>query len=94
MGIALGCAVSARVNPTRVPLVHQVVFDFGEELSGWAMMRVWNLFQMFAAYNDCSPQGRLDSGARKMIVEVAVKRRLGEPRDDHPALQKNTNHAA
>lgn len=88
MQTALGCSVDVQVRPARVPLLYRVVFTFGEPLSGWAMMQTWNLFQMYAATNDCVPQGRVEREGRSLTVEVATKRRLGEPRDDHPAAKE------
>lgn len=73
-----------------MPLVHKVTLTFGEDLQGKTMLQVWNLFQMYAAHNDCVPQGRLERDGRVLTLLVATKRRLGEPRDDHPAKNKTS----
>lgn len=85
MSNALGCSVWQRVSKTSVPLLYNVVFTFGDELEGKTMMQVWNLFQMYAAHNDCHPQGKLERAGKRLTVTIAVERRFGEPRNSHPA---------
>jgi len=47
-------------------------------------MHVWNLFQKYAARNDCVPQGKTESSAKELVISVATKQRLGQPKTDHP----------
>lgn len=72
-------------RPTVNPLVYTIKFTFGEPISGKRMMLVWNLFQQYAAKNDTVPQGKVESDGPKMTTQVVIKRRLGLPRNEHPA---------
>ena len=85
MAAALGCSVSAYVRPTQTPLLYLVVVTFGEEIHGQTFLRLWNLFQMYAGHNGAHPTGKMEKSGRQMTVQVAVERRLGEPRDENPA---------
>jgi hypothetical protein len=85
MSGALGCQVSMTAEPTVNPLVHRVKATFSEPLSGKNLMLVWNLFQQYAAKNDVIPQGKMEGWGKELVMNVALKRRLGPPKDDHPA---------
>lgn len=85
MGGALGTSVSFDLQTTVNPLVYIVKFNFGEPISGKRMMLVWNLYQQYAAKNDTVPQGKVESEGNSMTTKVAIKRRLGLPRNEHPA---------
>lgn len=67
------------------PLVYKVRISFGDLLSGKQMLLVWNLFQQYAAKNEAIPQGRLEQEGSQMTSPVIIRRRLGIPRDEHPA---------
>lgn len=82
---ALGTSVSFEVNKTVNPLVYTVKFTFGEPVSGKRMMLVWNLYQQYAAKNDAVPQGKVESEGTSLTTRVIIKRRLGLPRNEHPA---------
>lgn len=85
MGGALGTSVLFDARPTVNPLVYVIKFTFGEPISGKRMMLVWNLFQQYAAKNETIPQGKVESDGPKMTAHVVIKRRLGLPRNEHPA---------
>ena len=89
MGGALGCSVTFSLRPTDTPLLYRAEFTFGDRVPGPAMMQVWNLFQMYAAHNGAHPQGRLEREGNRLTVQVAVERRFGADRDDHPVLAEN-----
>jgi hypothetical protein len=85
MSAALGTTVDAQVQRTVNPLLFRIRFRFGEHQDGRRLMMVWNLFQRFAHRNNSTPQGRVETEGKGLTVEVAVKERLGKPRDRHPA---------
>lgn len=80
---ATGSRIVWSLTPTINPLVHKVRFFFPEPISGKSLMLVWNLFQMYAAKNDCVPQGKR-SEEKALFAEIVTKRRLGPPRNEHP----------
>lgn len=76
-------------------LTYRVSVSWGESISFKNFLLVWNLFQKWAARNDCVPSGRVDvkrvrsplSSDERMVgfeTEVNLKRRLGLPQDHHP----------
>lgn len=74
------------VTPTINPLVYKLRIYFTGTVSGSTAMQVWNLFQMFAAKNDCVAQGKRGEGEdRVLFAEVVMKQRLGLPKSEHPA---------
>lgn len=84
LGGALDCSVTMSSEPTINPLIHKVKADFGEPISGRRMMLVWNLFQKYAARNDCITEGGVEGWGKQMTMKVGTKRRLGHPKDQHP----------
>jgi len=94
-GAALGQKLIARVYPTVNPLIYRIRLDFYEPVKLDAASQIWNLFQKWAAANECTPSGRVEmrnlpspvTGELYNFgfqVEVHLKERLGPPRDVHP----------
>lgn len=81
---AVGRKVTYEISQTVNPLVYRIRIDFPEKVSGKSMMLVWNLFQMYAAKNDCVPQGKAADGDYRLVTEVIMKQRLGRPKNKHP----------
>lgn len=81
---ALGTSVDVALAKTVNPLVYKVQFTFGEVISGKRMLLVWNLYQKYAAKNDAFPQGKIESEGRSMSTHIAITRRFGLPRNEHP----------
>lgn len=84
MSGAMGCSVEINLETTVNPLVYKVKARFGEALTGQQLMLVWNLFQKYAAKNDCVPQGKTSGSSKELSFLVATKRRTGPTRDEHP----------
>ena len=84
MSAALDCQVLMIPEPTVNPLVFQVRMQIGGKVTGFQMMLIWNLFQKYAAANECGTQGKIEGCGTEMRMTVLTKRRLGLPRNDHP----------
>lgn len=76
--------VRYEISGTVNPLVYKIRIDFPEKISGKNLMLVWNLFQMYAATNDCVPQGKAADGDHRLVTEVITKRRRVFPKNKHP----------
>lgn len=81
---ALGYSVSFDVGKTVNPLIFKIKMRLGEPLTGKQLMLVWNLFQKYAAKNECVPQGKTEGWGKELIMDVAVTRRMGPTRSEHP----------
>lgn len=81
---ALGTGVHVKINPTVNPLLFKLQFDFSEAQPGERMGMIWNLIQQYAAKNETVPQGNVSIEDRSLTTQVAVKRRLGLPRNARP----------
>lgn len=81
---ATGMSVSYTTKATVNPLVIRVQLNFGEKVSGINMMLAWNLFQIYAAKNDCVLQGKSSNTEGILLAEAIMKRRLGPVRNTHP----------
>lgn len=81
---ATGMSVSYTTKVTVNPLVLRVQLNFGEKVSGTNMMLAWNLFQMYAAKNDCVLQGKTTTAEGILLADAIMKRRLGPVRNTHP----------
>ena len=92
-GIALDQTMVADVQNTVNPLVYTVSVSWQTPVSPENALKVWNLFQKWAARNKAAPSGRVKFEERPHLdaifvkgfsVEVHLRERLGLPRDDHP----------
>lgn len=87
-GTALDQPIQASVRPTVNPLVYAVYLKWASPVSNKLRNSVWNLFQIWAAKNDCVPQGKVDHGDsefnKELTVSVVVKQRLGLPKREQP----------
>ena len=72
------------VRPTVNPLVYIVRVSWTERVPGNITLQVWNLLQKWLVKNDCSPNGNVDTQSTSIAVQVAIKRRLGNPKDESP----------
>lgn len=81
---ALGCAVEHATQVGVNPLLHTIVFKFGQEQDGKARMQIWNLIQLYMTKNDAFPQGSPSLEPSKFVIKVGVKTRRGPARDDAP----------
>ena len=94
-GIALDQRIVSDIYTTVNPLVYTARVYWREPISVEQMVRVWNLFQKWAAKNGATPSGRVE--LEEVIVftkekrilgfktEVHLRERLGHPKNDHPA---------
>jgi hypothetical protein len=85
-GAAIDQAVRHRVVPSVTPLIYIVHISWQLPLSAELVAKVWNLFEIWAAKNDCVTQGKIISNSIELMISVIVKRRLGPTKNDHPAL--------
>jgi hypothetical protein len=81
---AVGSGIRWELAKTVNPLVYTVRIGFNEQMSGKNVMHIWNLFQMFAASNDCVMKGKKMDAGWNLIAEVGMKERLGHPKKKHP----------
>jgi hypothetical protein len=81
---ATGSTITYDIQKTVNPLVLRVTIGFQERVSGKSVMLVWNLFQMFAASNDCIMKGKKMDAGHQLVAEIVTKQRLGIPRNTHP----------
>ena len=80
---ATGSAISHTVQDTVNPLIKTVTLKLSEPVSGKILLNIWNLFQKYAAANETYPT-KYRKEPDKIIVEVAIKQRLGQPKDSRP----------
>jgi hypothetical protein len=81
---AIGMTVQWHLSRTVNPLVFKIRIYFPERVSGRNLMLIWNLFQMYAARNNCVPQGRSSNSDKALSAEIITKQRLGLPQNEHP----------
>lgn len=81
--LALGQTLSYHVRAGSNPITYVVKLSWQEKVSGALQMRIWNLFQTWAAKNETVPQGKVDVDGSTMIIRVILKRRLSQ-NDNHP----------
>lgn len=72
------------VRPTVNPLVYIVKASWPERVAGHITLQIWNLFQKWLVTNDCVPNGNVATEPTSITVQVVVKRRLGNPKNDSP----------
>lgn len=84
IGGAIGASPQWNLTTTVNPLVFRVRIYFPERVSGRNLVLIWNLFQMYAAKNNCVPQGKSSNSDRVLSAEIVTKQRLGLPQNEHP----------
>ena len=72
------------VKPTVNPLVYIVSASWQENVAGSIALQVWNLLQMWLTTNDCVPNGNVETKPTSITVQVIVKRRMGNPKNESP----------
>jgi len=72
------------VKPTVNPLVYTVSIKWVEDLPGSLVLKVWNLMQRWLTKNDCVPNGQATISPTSLTINVIVKRRLGNPKNESP----------
>jgi hypothetical protein len=95
-GTALDQTIAHEVKSTVNALVYEVHLKWNDPIGGLSAMKVWNLFQKWAAVNGGTPDGRITFLKRRemalsdrpdcygLSINVHLQERLGHPRDDHP----------
>jgi hypothetical protein len=83
-GRALDLKLAYEIRSAGTPLMYVVHIRWPEPIEPKFYMSVWNLFQIWAWKNETIPQSSPLHAPFSMSITVAVKRRLGLPREDHP----------
>lgn len=83
-GAALGQPMVFDVKATVNPLVYTVTASWQESVAGSIALQVWNLFQMWLTTNDCVQNGSVQTSPTSITVQVVVKRRMGNPKNESP----------
>jgi hypothetical protein len=84
MSRAVGIPIDFDVKPTVNPLLLQVRLDWLEPMSPASTNDIWNMFQVWAAKNECVPYGKITKTPYSVTMGVIIKRRLGYGRNDNP----------
>jgi hypothetical protein len=85
---ALGQEMQLEIKPSVNPLMYTAIFRWGTPISLTRANELWNYFQQWATNNDCIPVGSIQMDDRetttKLVIGIAVKRRLGAPKNNRP----------
>jgi hypothetical protein len=72
------------VRTTVNPLVYIITVSWQETVPGTIALLVWNLLQIWLTTNDCAPNGGVGTSGTSITAQVAVKRRMGDPKNESP----------
>ena len=77
--------VQVSSSPTVNPMVFTITIKVGRRIAPKSRLQVFNLFQKWAAVNECVLQGSVE-GKRvdEIIISIIVKRLHGLPQINHP----------
>ena len=81
---ATGSKILLGLAQTVNPLLYKVTLHWSEVPSPKVAQGTWNIFETFAAKNDCVLEGKTERSPFKMVFHVIVKRRRGPDREDVP----------
>ena len=81
---ATGTKILLDLTPTVNPLIYRVILTWEETPSPKVSLGAWNIFQSWAAKNDCVPHGKTERTPCVKAFTIIIKRRLGPDREDLP----------